>query len=127
MVESPPKEDLPPNLQLGPQILISAGQTKTAKEIIFRKCKFDVVVDGKSDTIYLATSDPQFITPEKLKVGMKFSQIPLEFRENMQKENGWGYYVPLKSNWNVGFCEGISCTDQDLTDHSEIKWIFKRK
>ena len=109
------------------RLMISASQVEMAKEIELYGCDFDVVVHDASDTIYLATSDPDFITSEKFRVGTKLGQIPLTIRKNVQTESGWGYYIPLKSGWNLAFCEGSACTDQKLTDHSEIKWIFKRK
>ena len=84
-------------------------------------------MNANSDTIYLSTSDTNFITPDGFKVGIKFSQIPNILRENIWKEAGWGYVITLNSKWNLGFCEGTSCTDNSPSDTSTVKWIFKRR
>ena len=109
------------------QVLISSGQFATCEIIKIDSIAFDLAVNEASDTIYLATQDSTFRTPEGLGVGMRFGQIPNDLKAHVIKEAGWGYYVPLDSKWNLGFCEGSSCTDSDPTDSSGIKWVFKRK
>lgn len=118
--------DTSQNTIIGNEILISPSQAKPYRIIRINNCQFDLVVDN-ADTIYLATSDTNFITPEGFKVGMKVSQITKDLREKMTKEGGWGYYINLGSKWNLGFCEGSSCTDNYPGDTSRIKWIFKRQ
>ncbi len=115
------------NFELGKLILVSAGQMRSSKEIKLLGCDFDVVILGENDTVYLTTNDKKFVTPEKISVGMKFSEIPENLREKINKENGWGYFIELDSKWCIGFCEGTSCTDKSISENSEIKWIFKRK
>lgn len=107
-------------------VLISSGQMSEAKLSVIHNCEFELVIRN-NDTIYLATKDSNYITPEKYKVGTSLSQLPTKLQESIQKENGWGYYILLNSEWNLGFCEGISCTEKPLTNSSEVKWIFRRK
>jgi hypothetical protein len=108
-------------------ILVSAGTTKEGTEIKMYGSKFDLVVENNKDTVYLATSQKLFHTPEKHHVGMKFSELPKATQKKIQEESGWGYYIKLPSGWNLGFCEGASCTDSKPTDDSTVKWVFKRK
>lgn len=115
------------DINLEKQTLVSAGQFKSYKEIYINGSSFNAVIEENKDTVYLATNDTKFQTPEKYRVGMKFSQIPIELKHSINREIGWGYYLKLKSNWCLGFCEGKSCTDQPITPDSKVKWIFKRK
>jgi hypothetical protein len=108
------------------RVLISAGQSMQGKEIKLNGHTFDLVLD-KKDTLYLATSDNGFLTPEKIHSGMLFSEIPAELKKQLKKETGWGYYISLPSGWNIGFCEGASCTDTEPVASSKVKWVFKRK
>lgn len=107
------------------RVLVSASQSMQGKEIKIGGHTFDLVLEEK-DTLYLATSDNGFLTPEKLHSGMLFSEIPANLKKNLQKEAGWGYYIQLPSGWNIGFCEGASCTDTEPVDSSKVKWVFKR-
>ncbi len=107
------------------EILVSAAQFSPCKEVWIRGSKFDLVIQ-KGDTIYLSTSDHLFRIPEKLHVESTFAEIPRNLRKNLSREPGWGYYIELPSGWNLGFCEGTSCTDSEPTDSSKVKWIFKR-
>jgi hypothetical protein len=108
------------------QVLVSAGQTMQGKEIKRGGIKFDLVLE-KKDTLYLSTSDNRFLTPENYRSGMLFSEIPAALKKKLEKETGWGYYIALPSGWNLGFCEGASCTDAEPVDSSKVKWIFRRK
>lgn len=108
-------------------ILISSGQMMPYESVIADKCKFELVKDGKGDTVFIATTDMNFITAEGYKVGMKLSELPELLNNKFTKENGWGFYYKLKSGWALGFCEGSSCTDKYPDSSSEIKWIFKRR
>ncbi|AEA43510.1 hypothetical protein [Fluviicola taffensis] len=107
------------------QILVSAGQFRTCKEVKIEGHKFDLVLQ-ENDTTYLSTADSLFLTPEKYHAGMTLSQISEKARNTLVKEPGWGYYIALSSGWKLGFCEGTSCTDSEPTDNSKVKWIFKR-
>jgi len=105
--------------------LVSSGQFYPYRTIQIDDSKFDLVLKG-IDTIYLATNDKSFITPEGFKVGMKLSELPASLTANLIKEQGWGYFIRLPSKWALGFCEGSSCTDNYPTNSSKVKWVFKR-
>ena len=107
-------------------ILISSGQFAMGKTIKYSNSKFDLVVNPGNDTVYLCTEDPLFETLEGYKVGMIYSQITPKDLQSLQMENGWGYYVTTASGWQLGFCEGSSCTDSPPKSNSRVNWIFKR-
>jgi hypothetical protein len=108
-------------------ILISSGQFETGKEISIDGYIFDIVLNEKSDTIYLATADKSFITSDGFRIGTRFGQLPDQLKGKTATESGWGYFIKLDSKWTLGFCEGPSCTDKFPTEASTVKWIFKRK
>ena len=118
--------DTSPNILFGKMILVSSGQTLPYTRIKINDCNFDLV-KRNNDTIYLATNDKKFQTPEGYKVGTEFSELPNYIQKEFIKEPGWGYYYKLSSGWNLGFCEGSSCTDSYPKKISKVKWIFKRQ
>lgn len=115
------------NTNLGKMILVSSGQTSPATIVNIDGCEFDLVKNNNNDTIYLATNDKKFQTPEGYNVGTKLSDLPKDTQHYLTKEPGWGYYYILPSGWTLGFCEGNSCTDNFPKVDSKVKWIFKRK
>lgn len=108
------------------RIMISSGQFASAKLIYIQGCKFDIVLNN-DDTTYVGTLDKKFITPEGYSVGKKFGDLPRNIQRDLIKESGWAYYSHLPSGWNLGFCEGSSCTGNYPKKESTVKWIFKRK
>jgi len=56
-------------------MLISSGELMPYKTIRINSVDFDLVVNEKTDTIYLATRDKNFETPEGYAVGTKFAQL----------------------------------------------------
>jgi hypothetical protein len=120
------KLDIPSEISLSKRILISSGQFSPYTSVKIDGFDFDLVTEGK-DTVYLATTDKNFQTPDGYKVGTKFSDLPRRFQEVLTKEPGWAYYLKLTSGWTLGFCEGGSCTDHYPIADSKVKWIFKRR
>ncbi len=118
--------DTLPNISIDKMILVSSGQISPYKTIKLNGCDFDLVTRD-NDTIYLATSDKKFQTPEGYKVGTKFSELQKHIQGELTKEPGWGYYYKLPSGWTIRFCEGNSCTDNLPQNSSRVKWIFKRQ
>lgn len=108
-------------------ILISSGQLSPYTEITIDKIPFKLVQNEELDSIYLSTSDDKFVTPEGYKTGTKWKNLTSSDQEKVESMLGWGYFVELASGWQLGFCEGSSCTDQAPTDNSEVAFIFKRK
>ncbi len=120
------REDETPQLSFGNQILISNGQLSPYITVKIGGCEFDLVTQ-LNDTVYLATNDEKFLTPEGYKIGTKLSDLPQEFQNKLTKEPGWGYHFKLGSGWTLGFCEGESCTANYPAANSQVKWIFKRR
>jgi hypothetical protein len=118
--------DTLPNISLSKMTLVSSGQMSPYTIIKINGCSFDLVTSD-NDTIYLATNDKKFQTPEGYKVGTKFSELPKDIQGELTKEPGWGYYYKLPSGWTLGFCEGNSCTDNFPKNSSKVKWVFKRQ
>jgi len=118
--------DTLPNISLDKMTLVSSGQMSPYTTIKIDGCNFDLVTRD-NDTVYLATNEIKFLTPEGYKVGTKFSELPKDIRDELTKESGWGYYYKLPSGWTLGFCEGNSCTDNYPQNSSKVKWVFKRQ
>lgn len=112
-------------LSMDSSILVSSGQFSSYQTIFLNNVEFQFV-GSKSDTQYLSTRSKQFLTPEGYVVGMRLGEVDKILQKDIVKESGWGYYIRLKSGWNLAFCEGSSCTDHNLQDSSTIDWIFKR-
>ncbi|HEX8426603.1 hypothetical protein [Hymenobacter sp.] len=119
------KLDTIPNISFDKMTIVSSGQVSSCTIIKVNGCDFDLVTRG-NNTIYLATRDKKFQTPEGFKVGIRFSELPKDIQTELTKEPGWGYYYKLSSGWMLGFCEGSSCTDNYPEINSRINWIFKR-
>lgn len=93
------------------QLLISPGQTAHYTEVSINNNLFKLVLNESGDTIYLSTNDIHFNTPEGYHVGDFWQQISKADREKTVETFGWGYTIQLKSGWQLGFCEGGSCTE----------------
>ncbi|MFT5778298.1 MAG: hypothetical protein ACI837_001254 [Crocinitomicaceae bacterium] len=113
-------------LQMKPRMLISSGQFASFTNIIYKNCEFELVKSTAGDSTYLSTSDVNFITPEGFKVGNTWGDIDENYRLELARMPGWAYYIELDSGWQLGFCEGQSCTDLAPINTSRIKWIFRR-
>ena len=57
----------------------------------------------------------------------ELGQIHKNFKKddkvNLLEYPGYGYMIPLKSGWVLGFCEADSCTETDINKNSRVKWI----
>jgi len=88
--------------------------------------EYSYSLDKNLDTVKLWTKDNKFITKEGFKIGTKWKEIPKELQDSTYKLPGFGYYVELKSGWNLGFCIGNTCTDNYPFNKSEVIWIEKQ-
>lgn len=107
-------------------LMVSSGQLYPSQKWKFSDFEFNVVIDEKQDTIYIQTMDPNFQTKEGYHVNSQFKDLPKELQKKVQNMPGWGYYIELESGWQLGFCEGRTCTDQAPSQNSTVKWVFKR-
>ena len=107
--------------------LVSSGQMSPFKTINIDNINFQVVRDSEGDTNFIGTWDKSFVTPEGYKVGMSLQQIKMKYRDKIQKEPGWGYYIELPSKWNLQFVVGKTTTDHAPADSNKVSYIFKRR
>ncbi len=84
-----------------------------------------VSINRKNIVNYIAINDSSFKTEDKLKVGSSMSDVRDITKSEVRQLPGWGYFVPLPSGWNAGFCGGQSCTSDSLIATSQIDWFFK--
>ena len=91
-------------------ILISSGQISKAEIVKTNNVEFDLVLKNR-DTLYIQTTEGKFVTIEGIRVGEKFSELPIKIKQGLTKENGWGFFYKLPSGWSIAFCEGNSCTE----------------
>ncbi|RZK13837.1 MAG: hypothetical protein EOO43_17275 [Flavobacterium sp.] len=91
-------------------------------DIVF-KCS----VNKQLDTVKVWTIDPKFNTAEGYTIGTKFGSISPLLSRQVYKLAGYGYFIRLYSGWILAFCEGKSCTEELLTENSEVRWIEKIK
>lgn len=113
--------------KIGKMFMTTSSNLEPSKDIKLYDCDFTIVLNDSGDTTHWSTNDNNFNTPEGFKVGTNWNKLPIELRNLVEKMPGWGYYIRLNSGWQLGFCEGPSCTDMEPKEGSLIKWIFKRK
>lgn len=107
--------------------MTNSSSLEPSKDIILDRINFSIVQNKKGDTTFLATRDVNFKTPEGYSVGNQFKDISQLEKNRIYKDPGYGYLIELNSGWQLGFCEGNSCTDNIPTENSIIKWIQKQK
>ena len=111
---------------VGKLLMTNSSNVEQSLDIQLYECDFTIVLNKTGDTTHWSTNDNDFRTPEGFKIGTKWNELPIELQNSVNKMPGWGYYIRLNSDWQLGFCEGESCTDSKPKDESSVKWIFKR-
>jgi hypothetical protein len=107
-------------------LMTSSGDFEISKKVELYNCDFTIVLNKLKDTTHWSTNDEKFVTPEGFKVGTLFKNLPIEIKNSIKQMSGWGFYAELNSGWQLGFCEGKSCTDHEPKEESKVKWIFKK-
>lgn len=105
----------------------SSGSMSPYHTVLINNIPFKLVTSSDADTIFLSTDDPRFTVHERFKIGQPWKEIDSKTRENLIIEPGWGYYIPLKSGWNLLFRESSLSGSKYPADSSKITSIFKRK
>jgi len=113
--------------QIDTNIMTSSGSFEPSLGVTLYDCNFKIVLNEAGDTTYWSTNDSRFKTPEGYEVGTSWSALPIELQQSAKKMPGFGYLIKLNSGWQLGFCEGSSCTATKPNDESWVDWIFKRK
>lgn len=107
-------------------IMTSSASIEIAEEILVDNVKFNIVTNNNEVITFMETTDTNFVTPEGFRVGDLWGNIPQLLKDKVIKERGWRYYLILDSGWRLGFCEGETCTEEELTKTTKIQWIFKK-
>jgi len=107
-------------------LLVSSAQMSPYRTINIGNSAFQLVKDSKGDTSFIGTWHKSFMTPEGYKVGMSLQRVKKEYRDNLLKEPGWGYYIELPSKWNLQFVVGQTATEHVPVDTTKVTYIFKR-
>jgi len=107
--------------------MTNSGSLEPSKDVTINGVDFSIVQNKEGDTTFWTTRDLKFKTPEGYRVGNQLKNISELEKDGIYKETGFGYLIELNSGWQLGLCEGKSCTDSIPTENSTIKWIQKRK
>lgn len=107
-------------------LMTSSSSIEFCEKTTLYGVDFTIVLSTEGDTTHWSTNDPDFKTPEGFGVGTSWDDISTDLRKSVSKEQGWGYYILLSSGWNLGFCEGSSCTESAPNSESTVSWVFKR-
>ena len=76
-------------------LLVSSGQMSPFKTVNIDNIYFQLVKDAQGDTSFIGTRDQAFMTREGYKINMRLWQIKNAYRDKLQEEPGWGYYIKL--------------------------------
>ncbi|AUC74918.1 hypothetical protein [Olleya sp. Bg11-27] len=87
---------------------------------------FKFALNTKNDTVKVWTTDKEFITPEGYKIGSEFKDIENIVKSELYEESGNGFFIKLNSGWELSFCEGKTCTDNEPSKNSKVKWIRRK-
>ena len=106
-------------------IRISSDQTVPGYNVKRKGIEYKIGVNENNTIIFICTQDPEFITPERVKAGMDFSDaLKVSPNSSVILERGWIGYLPFKSGWNAAVL-------LDERDHwpyfDKIAFVFKRK
>lgn len=113
-------------LEIKKDKIFDAWSGKEIHNIIINDIVFQFQLTENMDLSSLSTRDERFITKEGYHVGTKWNDLTKKIQDSIYKLPGYGYIIELDSGWNLGFCEGNSCTDNFPNNFSEVKWISKR-
>ena len=108
-------------------LMTNSSNFEPSMDIKLYNCDFTIVLNDFGDTTHWSTNDNKFETPEGYKVGTYWKELSTELQNSVNKMPGWGYYIRLNSDWQLGFCEGETCTDSAPKEGSKVDWVFKRK
>lgn len=106
--------------------LIGCGSISEMYSISRNGVQFLASLDDRSLVSYIETRSPDFITPEGVRVGLMFHDLPAERQLQLRKEPGWAFVVPLASGWNAAFTQGDTMSEGQLAADATVEWLFKR-
>lgn len=107
-------------------LLAASAQMWPFREMSIGGVTYRVAVNGKHLVAYLATSDPNFRSPEGLSVGSTLEQVLATGAQAPGAEPGWAYHTKLPSGWSAAFISGPGLTVAPLQADAKVSWFFKR-
>jgi hypothetical protein len=107
------------------EMRISASQTAPGYNIKYKDIEYKIAVNGSNAIIFIYTEDPKFITAEKIRPGMPFTDaFKLAAKASVILESGWIGYIPFKSGWNAAVL--LDGRDQ-WSYFDKVAFVFMRK
>ena len=82
--------------------------------------EFEVGISRDGLVSYVGTNDRDFVSPEGVRVGTRFSSL-LADGAKVMREPGWGCHVELHSGWHAA--TGIGGPECGR----KVMWLFKRR
>ena len=106
-------------------IRISSEQTVPGYNVKRKGIEYKIGVDENNVIIFISSADPEFITPERIKAGMDFSEaLKVSSNSSVILERGWIGYLPFKSGWNAA----VLLDERDQWSYfDKVAFVFKRK
>lgn len=107
------------------ELKISSSQTAPGYNIEYKDIEYKIGVDGNNAIIFIYTEDPRFVTVEKIRPGMAFTDaFKLAPKASVVIESGWIGYIPYKSGWNAA----VLLDERDQWSYfDKVAFVFMRK
>lgn len=124
--------DLPPACVV---TVAASAQTWPAYDARVGDVRFIVGVDANARVRFVATRDPNFVSPEGLRVGDHAVRAEAAApAAAVVREVGWGHYIPLPSGWNAliddsrmdGGTVDLNLGTKPLTPDARVTMFFMR-
>lgn len=107
------------------ELKVGSSQSTPGYNIEYKNIEYKIGVDGSNAIIFISTEDPQFVTAEKIRPGMVFTDaFKLAPKASVVLESGWIGYIPFKSGWNAA----ILLDERDQWSYfGKVAFVFMRK
>lgn len=104
---------------------ISSAHTAPGYNIKNNDLEYKIGVDESNEIIFIYSDDPEFVSPERIRPGMSFSDaLKGAEKSSIILERGWIGYIPFKSGWNAA----VLLNNRDQWSYfDKIAFVFKRK
>jgi hypothetical protein len=106
------------------ELRVSSLQTAPGYNIEYKDIEYKIGVDGNNAIIFIYTEDPRFVTVEKIRPGMTFTDaFKLAPKASVVLESGWIGYIPFKSGWNAA----VLLDERDQWSYfDKVAFVFMR-
>ena|SRR5687767_7157294 len=105
--------------------MTSSGSLAPAYEVEHEGLEFTICAYKDKLVHYVDTDDPNFRTPEGITAGESLKNVLEISKGELIREQGWAFYVRLKSGWNAAFLQG-DATEGELSPDAKVRFLFKR-